>query len=255
MLIEFPVHYLPALLLMTARVSAAFVAMPFFGGRQVPVLLRLALGALVSAALLPASAALATSPTDGPAYAALLVREVVLGLAIGFVVNLAAQAVQFAAGLVDVQVGFSFASTVDPMLGDQSALLERFYTSLAVLVFLASDAHHLFLQALSRLFDVVPVGTFGITGTTAERMVQLTGALFAAVLGLALPVVGPLLVVDLAIAVMARAMPQLNVLAVNLPAKILVGMLILGLAMGVVVHRAAVLMGGAPAAAVWGLGG
>jgi flagellar biosynthetic protein FliR len=255
MLIEFPVHYLPALLLMTARVSAAFVTMPFFGGRQVPVLLRLALGALVAAALLPASAALAIPPPDGPAYAAPLVREIVLGLAIGFVVNLAAQAVQFAAGLVDVQVGFSFASTVDPMLGDQSALLERFYTALAVLVFLASDAHHLFLEALSRLFEVVPVGTFEMTGMTAERMVRLTGALFSAALGLALPVVGPLLVVDLAIAVMARAMPQLNVLAVNLPSKILVGMLVLALAIGVLVHRAAVLMGGAPAAAAWSLGG
>lgn len=255
MLIEFPVHYLPALLLMTARVSAAFVAMPLFGGRQVPVLLRLALGALVAAALLPAGAALATPPPEGLAYAALLVREAALGLAIGFVVNLAAQAVQFAAGLLDVQIGFSFASTVDPMLGDQSALLERFYTALAVLVFLASDAHHLFFQALSRLFEVVPVGTFDVTGMTAERTVRLTGALFSAALGLALPIVGPLLVVDLAIAVMARAMPQMNVLSVNLPAKMLAGMLVLALAMGVLVHRATVLMGGAPAAAVWSLGG
>ncbi len=255
MLIEFPAHYLPVLLLMTARVSAAFVAMPFFGGRQVPALLRLALGALVAAALLPPGAAVAAPPPEGLAYAALLVREAVLGLVLGFIVNLAAQAVQFAAGLLDVQIGFSFASTVDPMLGDQSALLERFYTALAVLVFLASDAHHLFFQALSHLFEVVPVGTFDVTGMTTERTVQLTGALFSAALGLALPVIGPLLVVDLAIAVMARAMPQLNVLAVNLPAKMLVGMLVLALAMGVLVPRATVLMRGAPAAAVWSLGG
>jgi|DewCreStandDraft_2_1066082.scaffolds.fasta_scaffold00334_30 flagellar biosynthetic protein FliR len=255
MQIEFPVHYLLTLLLMAARISAAFVTMPFFGGRQVPALLRLALGMLVSAALLPAGAALSVPPPEGLAYVALLLREVLLGLVIGFLVNLAAQAVQLAAGLLDVQIGFSFVSTIDPMVGDQSALLERFYMALAVLVFLASDAHHLFLQALSRLFEVVPVGTFEVTGMTAGRVIRLSSALFSAALGLALPIVGPLLVVDLAMAVMARAMPQLNVLAVNLPAKMLVGMLLLALAMSVVVGRVTALMRGAPGTAVWGLGG
>jgi flagellar biosynthetic protein FliR len=254
-LLDVPAHYLPAWLLVSARIGAALTAMPLFGARHIPPLLRLGLGALAAAVMLPVSATLQVEPPDGLSYVLLLARELALGLLLGFLVNLATAAAQFAAGLLDVQVGFNFASTIDPMLGEQGALLERFYAALAVLVFLQTNAHHLFFQSVQRTFELMPVGAFVVDGLVAERVIAISAQVFSAAVGLAIPVLGPLLVTDLAMAVMARAMPQLNVLAVNPPVKMLVGMLALALAMGLVVSRLAAILRGAAPFAAWVVGG
>lgn len=214
-------------LLVFARLSAALVPIPLFGARAVPPQTKIGLGLLLSLVVLPLNATPAAAPAELLSFAAIVGSEVLVGLSIGVAVLLVFQAIEMGASVVGLQIGFSFSEVVDPLMGAQSGVLQLFYRIVATLVFFTVNGHYLVIGGLVQTFDVVPAGSADLTLIAGERVVPFFAALFIVALRVALPVTAALILTDLALGIVGRAVPQMNVLVVGMPLKIGVGLFVL----------------------------
>ena len=215
-------------LFVLARLSAAVVAVPIFGARGVPAMTKIGLAVLLSLIVLPLQAAPAgPAPGNLLVFASVLGSEVLVGLAIGVAASLVFHALEMGASLVGVQMGFGLQGVIDPLTGAQSSVIDQFYRLLVTLIFFAINGHYLVIGGLLQTFEVVPPGTADLTLIAGERVTPFFTALFVVALRIAMPVMGALMLTDLAMGLVARTVPQMNVLIVGFPLKIGVGVLVL----------------------------
>lgn len=214
--------------LVAVRLTAALMAAPVFGSRVVPVPARMGLGLLFAVVLTPVVPIPHTPDTMG-GYVVAIVREALLGLLAGFAVHVVFLTIQFTAGLVGFQMSLSLAGAIDPLSAERDTVLERFLMALATLIFLQVDGLHLFLLGLQGLFVAFPVGGLTLPALGAEGLVQVVGSTFVAAVRLAMPMLGALLLADVGLALAARTVPQLNLFAVGIPAKLVLGFFSLSL--------------------------
>jgi flagellar biosynthetic protein FliR len=175
----------------------------------------------------PGSAAPTKLPNDLLPFVSLAVGEAVIGLAIGFTTSLVFAAVQSAAHLISLQTGFNAAEVLNPMNDGSNTVLETFYSMFATVVFLGINGHHWIIAGMQHTFDVLPVGSALTPDLMSDRVLALTGEMWIVALQIALPVVGAALLTDVALGLLARTVPQMNVFMVGMPLKILVGLLLL----------------------------
>jgi flagellar biosynthetic protein FliR len=219
-------------LLTFARITAAIVPMPVFGARGVPSQTKIGLALLLSLIVMP----LASQPPEGVStnllvFASLVGSEVLVGLTVGIAVTLVFGGLEMGATLIGVQMGFSIGQVFDPLTGGQVATVDQFYRIVATLVFFAVNGHYLVIQALLQTFDVVPAGSADLALIAGDRVVPFFTTLFIVALRISLPVVGALILTDLALALVGRTVPQMNVLVVGFPVKIGVGLLVMAASM------------------------
>ena len=212
-------------LLIVVRLSAALVVMPMFGARGVPPQTKVGLALLMGLVLLPLQEVV--EPSNGGVLFVAAIQEALIGVAIGFAVMLVIQGLESAGSLVGVQMGLGLGQVFDPLTGAESTVFRRFYAVLATLIFFLVDAHHQVIRGLFSTFDLVPLGTFEASDLDLTALIRLSAAMFVAAVRIALPVMAAVFITDLALAVIARTMPQLNVLVVGMPVKIVVGLLVL----------------------------
>ena len=208
------------------RLSAFLVAAPVFGARSVPVRVRITLGVVLTAVLLPTLPPVPTLDVLSPLGLMTALQQVGIGLVSGFLLQLFLAALTFAGEMVSLGMGLGFASLVDPQNGVNVPLLGQLYVMLAVLLMLATDGHLLLLELLARSFTTVPVGPVGLRFDDFRAVAGFATDIFALGLLVALPAVTVLLVVNLAFAVVSRAAPQLNLFAIGFPVSLLMGLLI-----------------------------
>jgi flagellar biosynthesis protein FliR len=212
-------------LLVLVRVASMIMAAPVFGARPIPAQAKIGLAVLLAVILVPLQPATAPLMVDWMSTFLAVAKEAVVGLLLGFVATMLFSAVQMAAQIVGVQVGYAFSSTMDPLLARTSGFLDSFYNYLAVLVFMGLGGHHALISAVSSSFELVPLAQFGADPVIGNRLLALSSATFAIGLKLAMPVVGTMLLVDTAFALVVRAVPQMNIFAVGLPVKMVVGVI------------------------------
>lgn len=224
-LLALATSYRETFLLVFARLGGVLAVAPVLGHRSVPTPHRAALAALLALVLTPlfGTAAGGGRGRDGLALILAVAGEVFVGLVIGFVATLVVAAVQMAGEVVGFQMGFSIASVFDPGMGQQVTVLTRMQELLALLLFLSVNAHHALLQTVAASFQRIQPGGFSIQPGVAAGVVALGGKLFRSGLELAAPLVGILFVVNVAMALLARVAPQMNVFALSLPLTIAVG--------------------------------
>ena len=214
-------------LLVLARLSAAIVVIPLLGAATVPAFTKIGLAVLLSLIVLPFSATPPPVPTELLAFAAVLGSEVLVGIALGVAVMLVFRALEMGSGLVGVQMGFGVGQLFDPLTGARMESITVYYRLIVTLVFFAVNGHHLVVAALIDTFRVVPPGQADLTLIAGENVIPFFAALFTIAIRIALPVLGALLLTDLAMGLVARTVPQMNVLVVGFPVKIAAGILIL----------------------------
>ncbi len=236
---------LAAFILVWVRTSSLMLATPWvFGQRGVPALARLGLGGLVAALLWPVAVgpaerwlqqAAATSGQGWTAWAAAVGAEAVAGLVMAFGVNTLFSAVLLAGQLVDLPMGFSVVNVIDPTLEEQAPLIGQFHMILATLVFFGVGGHHALLTALAESLRLLPPGAIASRGELLDAALGAYSQAFVLGLRIAAPVMAAMFVADVALAVVARAVPQMNVFVVGFPVKILLGFAALLVAMPAVV--------------------
>jgi flagellar biosynthetic protein FliR len=213
------------------RVGGCFMVAPAFGAQFVPRRVRLVLAggvALIIAPLVPSPPGVAPFSAAG---FVITVQQVVIGVALGFCMQVVFDAVTLGGQLLANSMGLSFAFNLDPLHGAQTPVLGQFYTLLVTMTFLALNGHLRLIEILVDGFRTLPVGTSGLGPEGLWTVVQWGSMLFSGALSVALPGVTALLIVNIAFGVMSRAAPTLNLIAVGLPVSLVfgLGIVLLGL--------------------------
>lgn len=209
-------------LLIFLRIGAVLFTAPIFNSQRVPVQMRAAIALLLTFLLQPVIAPDGPQVASLPVFVLLAVREVVIGLVIGYTANLVFSIIEMAGDLQDTQAGFGFAGTVDPTMQRPGAVLGQFQVVLMWLVFLVANGHLLLMQAVTDSFQLVPIGKFAFTSAMTGNMLHLILTMLFIAIRISAPVLGAVLLSDLAMGILQRTAPQLNIIAVGFPIKITV---------------------------------
>jgi flagellar biosynthesis protein FliR len=222
---------LAGFILVLGRVGPLFLLAPVFSSKLLPARARGVAAVAISFGLAPWALHGQHIPLDVMTFGGLMLKEVLVGLAYAFALGAVFAAVSVAGSLMDLTVGFSFGSLIDPITGNHSQLLSQLYAMVGILVFIAIDGDHWMIAGLARSYQLVPIDKFPSLGAIVGGADKAFVSIFASALELAAPVLIAVLITDTAMGIVARIMPQLNVFAVGFPAKIAVGLLIMGVSL------------------------
>lgn len=206
------------------RVLAVFSVAPIFSNRAFAVRARIGLALLVTLAAQPMLPPMPVIALDSAAVPGVIVQQIGIGLAIGFVVRVVFAAFELAGEVVGFQMGLNFAAFFDPSLNAQTSTTARFFGYMAALLFVALNGHLLVLLAVVRSFEVFPVTQNFGEALRLMKLYTLGGELFANALWIALPMVALLLFTNLALGIISRVAPQMNIYAVGFPVTLAVGL-------------------------------
>ena len=213
------------LVLLLVRPGMIVMATPFFGALNAPTHVRVGLTMLL-AVLMALSAPLPPSlPATG--LAVVVLREMAIGLAIALSVRVLIGAAEFAGHFIGYQIGLSLGSLIDPQSGVRNNILALLYANVVVVLCLATNVHHAVLRALADSYVALPLGIGGIDDSLATSVARILGTIFVLGLRIAAPVVVVLLLVELALGLLARVAPSLNVIVAGAPVRIVAGLLVL----------------------------
>lgn len=224
-------HWISRYLYPFARISGLLMVMPLFGTRMVSQRVRLLLAVAITLVIVPV-----LPPFPGPdalslASLVIIFQQLLIGIALGFVVELVTQIFVIAGQLIAMQTGLGIATTVDPSQGASVVVVSQWLLFMVSLVFLSLNGHLVLIEILADSFITLPVGFDGLGPEAFGLIVSWSGWMFAAALVIALPALTALLIVNLAFGVMTRAAPQLNIFSLGFPVTMLVGLLILWLSL------------------------
>ena len=223
--------WIAALLWPLTRILGLIAAAPLFGNTAVPVSIKVTLGVLLAAIMAPAIPALPAADPMSMAGLLILLQELLVGLAIGFSMRIVFAAIEMAGEVSSLTMGLGFASFFDPMSSGRSAAVSQFLTLVASMVFLAANAHLVLLQALAESFVTLPVSATPMSVGAPLELARWGARIFSAGLQLSLPIVAALLITNVALGILTRAAPQLNLFGIGFPITIGVGFIMIGLAL------------------------
>lgn len=218
--------------LIFVRVTGIFMMTPIFSSHNVPSRAKATLSLILTYILFPlVFNNTAVIPDHFLPYVFLAAGELIVGLILGFVSSLVFSSIQMAGQLLDMQIGFGIINIIDPLSGQQAPLVGNFKYMLALITFLAINGHHVLLSALFVSFKLIPVAGVVMPLTLATFMVNMISWIFVIALKISLPVIVALLLTDMALGILARTMPQMNIFVVGVPGKIIVGIFVLSIAL------------------------
>jgi flagellar biosynthetic protein FliR len=205
------------------RVLALFMAAPMFSHRSVPMRVKIGLGVAIAVAIAPVLPVQQQVSLDSAQTLPLVIQQVMIGLALGFMVRLAIAGIELAGELIGLQMGLSFAGFFDPQSQHGGNAVGSWLGVIATLIFLGINGHLLLIQTLGESFRAFPVGDSIFSIGDVKSLVAAGAEVFRLGLQLALPFIAVLLIVNLTLGVMVRVAPQLNLMSVGMPATITVG--------------------------------
>lgn len=221
--------WIAGLLWPLTRILALISAAPLFGNASVPASVKVGLGVMVALIVAPPVPALpATDPTS-LAGLLILLQEMLIGLAMGFTVRVIFAAVEMAGEISSLTMGLGFATFFDPNTRGRSSAISQFLSLVATMAFLAVNAHLVLLSALVESFTTLPISASPVYGGGFKQMADWGGAVFSTGVQLSLPIVGALLMTNVALGVLTRAAPQLNLFGIGFPITLGVGLLVIAI--------------------------
>lgn len=224
--------YLPNYLLIFCRIASFFMLAPVFSIRNVPLQFKVGLVVFLSFIVFGVVGVNTEAAFNGE-YVVAILRETLIGLAIGYIAYLFFTALQVAGSFVDLQMGFGIANVVDPVTGAQSPLIGNFKFFIAILLFLSFNGHHYLLMAIMDSYEWIPLhsGFFNTihTGELSHFLIKSFITMFYLAFQMAAPLIAALFLVDVAFGILAKTAPQFNIFVVGFPVKIVVGFLILAI--------------------------
>lgn len=210
--------------LLAVRIATMLLMTPLLAPLQITsirVLLVFAFAIVLTAAF--PQQRIADMPNLAAFFSAVLI-EFALGLALGLVIQIAFAVFSIAGRLLDVQIGFGLAQIFDPLTQQQAPILSSFFNQLALLLFFVSNMHHVLLRGLAYSVERFPPGRGWSLSASAPVVMHYAAGLFNFSFGLVAPIIFCILLLECALAVLTRSLPQMNIFAIGIPAKILVGL-------------------------------
>lgn len=223
-------------LLVFVRMTGLFVIAPIFGRRNIPAYLKIGFSFILALILIN------TIQIPQPdyfnsiyQYAYLIIREFVVGLTLGYISYMAFTAVYIGGQIIDMQIGFSMVNVLDPMSNIQVPVTASFYYLITMLAFLSVNGHHVLVKALFDSYSNIPVGAAVFSSDLMNDIIRIFGGTFVVGLKIAAPITAAILLADVAMGVISRTIPQMNVFVVGMPLKIALGLIIMMLTFPVLI--------------------
>ncbi|MGB3224456.1 MAG: flagellar biosynthetic protein FliR [Desulforhopalus sp.] len=230
-----PVEQFQTFLVVTSRVAGFIGAIPVISSAQAPGRIKTALVVAISLAVFPVMSGAVPNISFSPLpFMLLVISELLLGLLLGLVARLIFTAVEFGATVIGYQMGFAAAEVFDPQNQRQVALISQFQNIFAILIFLAINGHHLFLQTAIRSYELLPPGQLDLSGQAVPYLMELASHMFSIGVQFSAPVLAVLLLSGLILGVLARVFPQLNVFLLSFPINIGAAFIVIALTLSMV---------------------
>lgn len=226
---QFTTNDLQLFLLAWFRITGILLVGPIFGSLSIPNTLKAVFGfvfAMIFFPLVP-RAGIVVEP-NMVLYIVWVFLELGVGLLIGFAATLLFTAVQFGGQLIDQELGLSLANVIDPISNEQISVVGQFKLFLATIVYLMIDGHHFLLKAISKSFSVVPLLGIKLTDAAAVQITDtMIQDMFEIAVTIAAPAMVTLFLITIAMAFMARTVPEMNIFIIGFSVRLLVGFLVL----------------------------
>jgi flagellar biosynthesis protein FliR/FlhB len=216
--------YFTAIILVFLRMLGFFIVVPVFFPKGLPNLAKVAFTLVVAYILVPGINYSATNITSNYVLISLAINEIVTGLTLGFITNLVFFAIRMAGQFIDMQIGFSMITMYDPSTSSNSTLLEHLLYWCSLILFFTIDGHHMLIRALVESFNAISLGKFILSGESIGLIINAFAQFFAIGLKIAIPLVLIILITDIVLGLIGRTVPQLNLMILGMPIKILVGL-------------------------------
>src|SRR5471030_3328425 len=223
--------WIAGLLWPLTRILGLLAASPLFGNSSVPASVKLSLGVLLAMVVAPAVPLLPGSDPTSLAGLLILAQEMLIGLAMGFSIRIVFAAVEMAGEISSLTMGLGFATFFDPNTQGRSSAISQFLALVATMTFLAVNAHLVLLSVLVESFYTLPVSASPVYGGGFKQLADWGGKIFSTGVQLSLPIVAALLITNVALGILTRAAPQLNLFGIGFPITLGVGFLVLAMAL------------------------
>jgi flagellar biosynthetic protein FliR len=220
------------------RISAMLVMIPAMGERSVPLRVKAGLALLIALLVFPAIR-LDMPPLQADAeiiaIALAMMGEVMIGLIIGFAATMIFAGIRFAGDMIGIQMGLSIVNVIDPVSSTQVSIMAEIQYLFAMLVYLAVDGHHMFISAICDSYRIVTPFSYHFSSSLMRSILLFSKEIFVTAVKISAPVMAVLLFSNVALGVVARTVPQINIFIVGMPLQVATGLIIFGLTIPVFV--------------------
>lgn len=224
------IAYITTFFLVFIRMVSFVFSCPLYALPGIPTLVKAGLSFILAVLVTPMVEPVATNfPAGLWGFALVVLSEVGMGLALGLVCTFIFSVIQIAGQLLDFQIGFAMAAVMDPLSGSMNTLVSRFLYFMTLVLFLNMNGHHALIRALVKSYELVPLTTASINGEVTILIIRIFTDTFALAVQICAPVVAILVITDLAMGLIGKTAPQLNIFQLGFPLKIAVGVLSLAL--------------------------
>ena len=223
--------WIAAFIFPLARILAFIAAAPLWSTAGIPQRTRLIMGIAITVAIAPS---LPDMPSVQPASLAglwIMLQQMLIGIGMGFAARIVFAAFDMAGEFIGFQMGLGFATFFDPLSSSQTPVIAEFFSLIALLLFLSMNGHLLYFATLAQSFSAIPVSAMPLGAASWLNLAELGSKIFSAGLLLALPIVVALMITNVALAVLTRAAPQLNIFALGFPLTLLGGFVSIAISM------------------------
>ncbi len=214
-------------ILILSRVSGIFIAAPIFDAKYIPAKFKILFALIVSLILYPSIHPIAEPPKTIQTLFILSSGQMIFGFFLGSCISFIFAGLQEAGSLMDIQIGFSMSTIMDPFTRNPVTLIARWYYFLAGMVFFAIDGHHWLFLGLINSFKAVPLDQFILSPKFIEFYIRSFSNILIIAFHVAIPIVSAVILVDVIMGFVARIAPQMNILIIGFPFKIAMGFFIL----------------------------
>ena len=225
------VNGIEVFLLVFVRMTGLFVIAPIFSRTNIPRNLKIGFSFMLALILVNTISNQNIVIDNIYEFAGLVLREFIVGIALGYVAYTIFTAIYVAGELIDMQIGFGVVNVIDPISNIQVSITSNFYFILCMLIFLLCKGHHVLIRALFSSYEYIPLGQAVFGPDLQSRVIEVFGGVFLIAFKITAPILAAILVTDVALGIISKTVPQLNVFVVGMPLKILLGLIVLFLTM------------------------
>ena len=224
---SFTIEHVEFYLLVLIRITSFVIGAPFFGYQTIPMKIRLSIGMILSLVAFQTVPVVELHYVGVLGFSVLVLKEMMVGLILGFMCNMCTYIISFAGQFMDMEMGLSMASTFDPLTNIQVSISGNMYLYLVMLMMLISNLHYKIVQAILDTFTYFNVGQAVFDGNLQETAIEFLANFFLVGFRIVLPIFACMLVINVVLGVLSRAIPQMNMFVVGIQIKVLVGIVLL----------------------------
>lgn len=229
---KFSVEHLEIYLLILVRISAFVFAAPFFSLSSIPRKVKVGISVFIAILVFQTLAYQNVTYNGEIGYAGLILKEVIVGLLIGYFANICSSILTFSGHMIDMEIGFSMVQLFDPVAKVQATITGNFYSYLVMLMMLVSNLHHYLLLAIIDSFNIIPIASANIPPNLYLVMLKFLADFFIIGFRIVLPVFASILLLNSVLAILAKVAPQMNMFVIGMQLKVYMGLFIIFLIIG-----------------------